>query len=142
MAGTRRPPSQVEALEPPVGDLWLSVWGSGPGDVYVAGSLALLHTTDNGESWSILKQREATTAEMSGDIAVVVYTAVWGTGPDDVYVGMSDGTVLRTSDRGATWRSEQVFVEKQVRRFTGGPEGQVFVLTDEGGVLAAAAGGP
>ncbi len=84
--------------------LW-DVWGSGPEDVYIVGGDThvfadeppsggvILHSTDHGRTWTSI---EPPGSDRS-------FSAVWGSGPENVFVGGNGGTFLRSRDRGKTW---------------------------------------
>jgi hypothetical protein len=78
--------------------LW-DVWGSGPNDVYVAGTGVVLNSKDGGKSWQVRFQPGA-----------VECLAVWGSGPKDVYVACNK--VYRSVDGGVTWQLVNVPLPK------------------------------
>jgi photosystem II stability/assembly factor-like uncharacterized protein len=80
-----------------------AIWGSGATDVYAAGGqspraayphVRLLHSSDRGASWQPLS-----TPDAPG-----LYTSLWGSSANDVYV-IGNTNVLHSTDRGLTWSS-------------------------------------
>jgi len=74
-----------------------SAWGSSPVDLYVVGDPGVMHSTDGA---TFVTESSAGTGALS----------VWGSGPDDVYMGSSaaTATILHSAGDG-TW--EQVYTE-------------------------------
>jgi photosystem II stability/assembly factor-like uncharacterized protein len=79
-----------------------AIWVSGD-EVYAAGSKnisgadpmrAIYHTSDGGKHWSTVEPQEPDDRWPSWSI--------WGTSPDDVYLGRL--ALWRSTDRGGTWR--------------------------------------
>ena len=67
----------------------VSIWGSGPEDIFVGGSGGtILHY--NGAGWSIMTSGTSSTV-----------TGIWGVGPSAVYAATEGGTVL--SFDGSSW---------------------------------------
>jgi photosystem II stability/assembly factor-like uncharacterized protein len=82
-----------------------AIAGSGPNDVYVVDSGALVHTSDGGASWTSIDVPALVNAiwiASSGDVFVAGgTTATSDAGPPDG--GPHDGLVLRSRDHGGTW---------------------------------------
>lgn len=99
----------------------VGVWGTGPNDVFLVGwGGRLYHTADHGKTWD--RRTTGTTEDL---------IAMWGRGPDDLYVIGGDANgyralVLRSVDRGKTWREERVPLESGVLAIGGGA-GAVYV---------------
>jgi photosystem II stability/assembly factor-like uncharacterized protein len=78
----------------------VGVWGTGVGDVYMIGwDGRLFHTFDRGKTW----QRVALKTKDN-------LRAIWGRSAKDIYIAAGGdhdaGTLLHTTDGGATWREE------------------------------------
>jgi photosystem II stability/assembly factor-like uncharacterized protein len=109
-----------------------SVWGSGPGDVYVTGNAGIHHSTDGGRTWTLaggttgvgriwgLDAGHVWAVGRRGADGLILYSTdggrswtetlvpnvwlsgVWASSPEDVYVVGARGTVLRFDGR--SWR--------------------------------------
>jgi photosystem II stability/assembly factor-like uncharacterized protein len=96
-----------------------AIWGSGLNDVFVIGSSVspmqqfsgrhgkgvVLHSSNRGSTWELRRNLEDEAPR-----------AVWGNGPNDVYVvvsGKATTGLLHTSDGGRTWEP------RDMRRWTG-----------------------
>jgi hypothetical protein len=74
----------------------LSIWGSGPNDVYIVGSVGMGEHFD-GARWTSLET--GTGAHLTG---------VWGSGPNDVYIATNSNALLHSGVDAGTW-DHQVF---------------------------------
>ena len=79
-----------------------SIWGSGPGDVWVVGPDPDLARHFDGEQWQ---------AEAIG-LADFAANSVTGSGPDDVYIAASDGRVVRRE--GGAWQLDATLMAEPV----------------------------
>lgn len=70
-----------------------AVWGSGPGDVYVAGDAGILHSTDGGLTWTLLGGTRG-----AGRVWGLDAGHVWAVGARG-----ADGVILYTTDGGLSW---------------------------------------
>jgi photosystem II stability/assembly factor-like uncharacterized protein len=69
------------------------LWGTNDDNVFAAGQGYIVHTQDQGHTWSL---------EHSSN---PVLLGVWGSGPGDIYaVGI--GAIAHTTDSGLTWPTE------------------------------------
>lgn len=91
-----------------------SIWGSGPGDVWVVGPDPDLARHFDGEQWQ---------AEAIG-LADFAANSVTGSGPDDVYIAASDGRVVRRE--GGAWQLDATLMAEPVL-WASGP-GQVIAV--------------
>jgi hypothetical protein len=66
-----------------------AIWGSGPNDIYIAGSLGtIMHSTGDGV-WT--SQVSDTNARLTG---------IWGSGPADIYISVSSNVILHSTGNG------------------------------------------
>jgi hypothetical protein len=72
------------------------IWASGPTDIYVVTTEAIVHSRGDGR-WTI----QQTFGGQTGA------TAVWGAGPNAVFVGTFDGRILRSGGDGR-WVSQTI----------------------------------
>ena len=105
-----------------------SVWGSGS-DVWAVGPvLQIIHSSDG----------LATPTYVSLPITSYYPKAVWGSGPDDVYIALHGNYtgvhwLAHTRDGGATWEMIQLSFEGRAG-FSAGPR-DVYVVGDGGNIL-------
>lgn len=93
-----------------------AIWGSGPGDVWVAGDAsAALHF--DGRAWIEVPFG----VPLSGTIS-----ALWGTGPRDVFAAGEGGMILRWN--GQAWTRMTVPSDQQIVALAGRTGSDVFAL--------------
>jgi len=125
---------------PPVTSLGLdAVWGSG-GDLYAVGQGGVIvHSADDGETWSV---------SLPGDSKALFYPffgTVWGSSAADVYVGGADRgeqpLVVHSADHGRTWQTlDAALPGVPIKIWGSGPQ-DVYVAVDPGGVVHSTDGG-
>jgi hypothetical protein len=74
------------------------IWAAGPENVYVVGSGEIRHRTNNGV-W----------VQETVDISARGFECIWGSGPNDIFVGGPDGLILRSKGDGK-WLAEPIDV--------------------------------
>ena len=75
----------------------LGIWGSSGSDIWAVGAaLTILHSADNGVSWTVVSPGPATSTL---DLAPLTLHAVWGASPTNVYAVGEDGTILHWDGR-------------------------------------------
>jgi photosystem II stability/assembly factor-like uncharacterized protein len=107
-----------------------SVWGIGD-DVFVSGRETLLHSRDRGRTWDSIRAKGYSMGQLWGtsrdDLWLLgwsgvkhstdrghtwrevdpklggVFHAIWGRGPNDLFIVGMEGKVMHSRDRGKTW---------------------------------------
>lgn len=107
------------------------VWGAGKSDVYVVGA-SIRRSTDGGRTWPHVAAAER------AKIPKVTFSDVWAFG-DHVYVTGTEGEMLQSADRGATWTRKSflgaglisVWGDKETV-FVSDAKGRIFTSRDAG----------
>lgn len=98
------------------------IWASSPTDIWAVGR--------HGSNPYVVRYDGSQWSEVGPDVPEYTYpplTAVWGTGPDDVYVGGLDGLLLHFD--GAGWTALQAPVEETVGGIWGSATGPAWAVT-------------
>jgi hypothetical protein len=104
------------------------VWGSSPADVWALGDSVLVRY--NGTAWQSIP--------MTGDLALamtgrstsqnVMQIGLWGSGPNDVYVGGDGGRIVRFD--GSTWRLMQTASQRRIIGIAGATGAGALAIAD------------
>lgn len=112
----------------------VAVWGSGD-DVWAVGGepwahnwwfALIFHSADRGLTWS--EQFGAAQAGPADIAPSVTLRSVWGSSADDVYAVGDNGTILHTSDRGASWQKQASGSTAHLRAIWGDSPTNVWVV--------------
>lgn len=99
-----------------------SVWGTGPGDVWVVGQSTVLHY--DGTAWA------QSAIDTSGYLSLY---GVWGPSARDVWAVGSQGAIRRYD--GATWQKVTSPTTKALRSVHGTSDKQAFAVGDSGALV-------
>jgi photosystem II stability/assembly factor-like uncharacterized protein len=101
-----------------------AVWGSGPGDVYVAGQRGgIYHSADGGETW---RRQESPTQRWLNGVGGVA---------GDIYAVGESGALMHTADAGETWRLVESGFGESLRDVWASAPGVVRAVGDNGAIL-------
>jgi len=118
-----------------------ALWGTGAGDVWAVGGYyfggtptyfgEIHHSTDRGATWT--KQvGYYTTGEPELLLIDGALFGVWGSSASDVWVVGAGGTILRSSDQGASWDRIAIATTSTLRAVWGTSPTDVWVAGDNG----------
>ena len=101
-----------------------AVWGSGRDDVWVGGAKILLRSTDGGANWK----------RLPGPCDQGTVRGIWGASATDVYLACDGVGVVRSRDRGASFRVDH---SDGASRFGGlwGRHGSEVYVVGQGGLV-------
>jgi len=103
----------------------VAIWGSGPRDISGITGLEVMHSIGDGR-W---------TAQPLDLGPINILSCLWGSGPDDIYVGAGFGTLFRSIGDGR-WYAEKVDptndLDVHVSAIWGSSSRDVYVLTAAG----------
>ncbi|HET7545397.1 MAG TPA: hypothetical protein VFK05_36270, partial [Polyangiaceae bacterium] len=94
------------------GEDLFSVWGSGPHDIYAAGSQRIFHS--NGQTWSAVFSAPSP----------ISWSSVWGSAPNDVYAVGDAGTIVHWD--GERWGTMSSGTTERLISVAGSGPGDVF----------------
>lgn len=103
---------------------FVSVWGSGPKDVYLLGAFGeLWHSVDGGDTWKV------TQVQTNGRAA-----QIWGSSADNVYIIGAGGLLLHSQDRGESWKRKETGTEHHFASIWG-TGSNLYIVGDYGIIL-------
>jgi hypothetical protein len=104
-----------------------SVWGSSSGDIYVAGSGGIAHSTGRGD-WQFELQ-----------IPQLGFDAVWGSAADDVYavgltIGGPESPIYHSTGKG-DWTPQHSHTTAQLNGIWGSSRSDIYIVGENGTLL-------
>lgn len=108
----------------PTTQSWNAVWSQGSVAVAVGQGGAVMRSSDGGARWQPVESGTQRTL-----------TAVWGSGPDDLYAVGAGGAILVSADAGASWTLLPNTTSDDLRAVRGRARREVYIVGSSGTVL-------